>query len=558
MKRGNNDGGRSLIRNGGISRRELLKMALACAGALFLPDSLFGQWPFRRPAASHSLPQERQAGGPAGAPVYIDPHTHIFNARDIAIASFLSNVHWAEKPNWFTRIYVHLVMLMIPNKYETAATVLVELLAMRSAPTIAEERRRLEEHWPEAKGRPLTRSQRKAFQAQVKCENDELRRDVNKIVRRSMDGKLRKAFPDEKKLDETIEFLTRLLATRYQNAARLIEIYGASGDGSAGEGQAGITIFTPSLMDMGLWLGNPSPYRMSDQVAVMSKIARLWEGRILPFISYDPWRQAFGAEGGADCGKPLQWVQEAVEKHGFVGVKIYPQMGFYPIGNRDEKSWPKKRQTWKALNPAGKRDFGAKLDNALEELYLWCEKNAVPLMAHGSKSMGAAGGYGKRGAPKYWAKVLERHRKLRLNLGHFGGWKGVERAAGWTRKIAELMHGYDHVYADVADFERISEDKNQEKFARGLRKLIEKFPVVEHRILYGSDWFMETSDKYFSNFDATFKRAELAPLREKFFGGNAAEFLGLHKGNKARERLEEFYCRQNITPAWIERLDAGS
>jgi len=46
-------------------------------------------------------------------------------------------------------------------------------------------------------------------------------------------------------------------------------------------------------------------------------------------------------------------------------------------------------------------------------------------------------------------------------------------------------------------------------------------------------------------------------LVSDFFGANAARFLGLHKGEATRDRLNQFYKDQGMSlPAWMSKVDA--
>ena len=544
-----------------LTRRELLKLGAVGTGVLLFPEALLGQHPFGGlPGGILRQPGRQEARQPVVA-VHIDPHTHIFNARDIAVAAFLREVVVNSQLNFFKRLYLWIFLAPVLGRFEDdldAAAVFVDLLTKKAAPTIQQEQETLERFLREHEG--LSQPElTDAFFRMAQRENQDLRDEMKDLTERALTERVRKKYTPEER-EEILTFLVRVVAMRYQNAARLVDVYGSPqkiGDKEA----PGVSIFTPSLVDMGLWLGDGEAFPMEAHIEVLSHIARLTTGRILPVIAFDPWRQAFGAEGGADRGKPLQWAKQAVEKCGFAGVKLYPPMGFHPLGNQkydsNKKHWPEK---------ARRHDrFGTGLDTALRELYEWCQREEVPILTHANRTMGAGKGYDKRAAPEGWELVLKDYPNLRVSFGHFGGWDAVKKGGGWSRDFARLMLSYPNVYGDVGSFGTIGEDKKRAEFSRGLGKLLKKFPALRERILYASDWFMETSTDYYKDFhealwslDGTLTGNGEPALSERFFGGNAAEFLGLHKGNKARERLEEFYCRQNITPAWIERLDAGS
>src|SRR5947207_7129237 len=83
-----------------------------------------------------------------------------------------------------------------------------------------------------------------------------------------------------------------------------------------------------------------------------------------PFVGFDPRRP------GA-----LTLAQEGVDKWGCIGVKMYPPMGFLPIGN------------CVAPLPKGmSEDEATRVEDALQEVYAWCEEEHVPITAHSNPS----------------------------------------------------------------------------------------------------------------------------------------------------------------------------
>lgn len=538
MKRGRSgakDAPGGLVRGTGLTRREALRLGLAGAGLAAFPGSLAAF-----PGSLHALVLGQefvQGGANAGSagPIRIDAHTHIFNARDIAVAGFLRKIGSNADASPFERLMRALLFFLIPDKYEDALTALLHLLAMRAAPTIEDERRALAalKERIDREGFSNAADRRAAFFKAVAEENRLLEEDVDDIVSRALTKLLKNSFT-ERERNQVVRFMTRLVAMRYQNAARLFELYGQ---------EDGNSLFVSAMVDMSLWLDDDSSLPMEEHFELYSDIARLTGGGLLPFAPFDPWRQAFGGKGGADRGRPLEWVRMAVERYGFAGVKLYPAMGFLPMRNGAHDSdagkyWPRAARKHKS--------FGAGLDRALGELYSWCESNGVPVLAHTNSSMAPKRGYAKRGHPREWEKVLKLFPKLRLNLGHFGGWADAKDADGWSRTIAKLMERYDHVYADVGAFDYIDLPKKRRRLTRGLASLVRKHPIVAERLLYASDWYMANSPSYLADFEEVLQSPGLERLREGFFGGNATRYLGLGEGEPNRARLEAH--RQGTSP----------
>jgi hypothetical protein len=86
--------------------------------------------------------------------------------------------------------------------------------------------------------------------------------------------------------------------------------------------------------------------------------------------------------------------------------------------------------------------------------------------------------------------------------------------------------------------------------------------------MYGTDWEMleisGSESGYLDRFRQIFVELMQQPLdrdtqsyrlAERFFGLNAADFLGLHKSDMTRQRLMKFYEPHQITPQWSAKLD---
>lgn len=233
----------------------------------------------------------------------------------------------------------------------------------------------------------------------------------------------------------------------------------------------------------------------------------------MPFYAFDP------RSGPPD---PLESVKTAIEKQGFVGVKLYPPLGYKPIGNDDPK-----------------------VENALTALYEYgCKNknNPIPITAHCSWS---AGGYSNErvpgtadiktyyrsmGHPSHWRKVLEKFPALKLNLAHFGGlgeWEALainrKPREKWVDAIVDLLNQYDHVYTDLS-FHGLPATKLADQYKK---VLLEKIKDVERKVLFGSDWYMSrmqcTLADYWQGFEELFK--DLPDLFDKMTGENAIAFL---------------------------------
>ena len=262
---------------------------------------------------------------------------------------------------------------------------------------------------------------------------------------------------------------------------------------------------------------------MGAGVAVLNQESQLWQllqvrkrypNTCLPFISLDP------RQGSAQENK--NFVEKWVNR-GFVGIKLYPSLGFYP--------------------------FDARLD----KVYEYAEANNLPIMAHCSR-----GGIYYQGCitaglrnpalpvgpntplpqpltlydeplplahpdrqtndtfcdyfldPRAYHRVLDRYPKLKICLAHYGGGEEVQAFLkppkpadpsppanplnNWYAGVRWLMDTYPNVYTDVsytlADttlFETLAQDVLTP--AAG-----QKSPYRE-RLLFGTDFFMSSQEK---------------------------------------------------------------
>jgi hypothetical protein len=316
-----------------------------------------------------------------------------------------------------------------------------------------------------------------------------------------------------------------------------------------------VDLFTPLLVDLGAGLQDAPEVPPLLQLELQEKISRLSmlgrlerdsHGHLHPFVGFDP-RSELRSRQTKDVITPMEVVQMAVHRYGFVGVKLYPPMGFRPIANADPE-----------------------VDAILEEFYSWCEDEDVPVTVHCNDSNQANNAYRLFSDPKLWARVLDQHGRLRLNLGHFGGARKDEDptdpASAWPAQIASLAKGHPHLFADTGDH-GIDDDQLADAY---LARLIAMFragtPTAEmaSRLMYGSDWYMlallpksgEFLKEYRSRYVAKFGDDAGA----RFMGAAALDFLGFSEaGNNNRARLVARYQRFELRPpAWLVSSSSGA
>ena len=244
----------------------------------------------------------------------------------------------------------------------------------------------------------------------------------------------------------------------------------------------------------------------------------------------------------------LEMVRYAIEAGGFVGVKVYPPVGFAPIDN---------------VHLRAGEPLSRKIDDALRALYGYCQAEDVAITTHASASNEYAIGLRELVAPHRWRPVLDAFPALRLNFGHFGhdyGVVGSDTAQAWIHQAASLIEQHAHVYADLANSPLVYDTKYAARVVGILRDIVKRFPKVKRRLMYGSDWWLARLDpdaaraveRFRSVLGEVFKPDEL----DDVMGRNALRFLGFldddnrPRAGKAAARLHRFYAGAPA-PAWL-------
>ncbi|MEI2297239.1 amidohydrolase family protein [Ensifer sp. MJa1] len=319
-----------------------------------------------------------------------------------------------------------------------------------------------------------------------------------------------------------------------------------------------LSLITPSILDFDKSLrGTSSPQR--DQIDVMDEVQQIVTRkhgiRMHSFVGFDPHREA------QNPGSSLANVRYAIMEKGFIGVKIYPPMGFKAWGNADPK-----------------------IDAALKRLYVWCRDNEVPIMAHAENSIGAGCGYGNLASPAYWKRLLDTNQydKLRINLAHFGAFDEILRPGAptgvmvscaedkfsgpptWEDIIGRTIdHGRrPNLFADLSYLSELvsSDDKTlHAKIRQLLDKWLDDYDPDARHLMFGTDWSMMALEKdynaYVSRIAGELTLANVSDEHQQnIFWRNASRFLGLDRPGPARDRLTAYCNRRGLDSTWLGDL----
>ena len=192
------------------------------------------------------------------------------------------------------------------------------------------------------------------------------------------------------------------------------------------------------------------------QLKDTSDMVLTYPGRIFPFIAVNPKRPNY-----------MQIMERALNGMGFVGVKLYPSLG-YKIDSSD-----------------------------MYAVYAYCEERQIPILMHCNKGgFKHSDPYTDYSSPKHWEKILRKHKNLKICFGHFGG---DEFHAGlpelndkppWGPMILKLMEDYPHVYADIAYHTApMGGGEAEDTYFGNLKGYLGSLKYKD-RILWGSDYFL--------------------------------------------------------------------
>jgi predicted TIM-barrel fold metal-dependent hydrolase len=548
-----------------LDRRQFL----AQAGAVVAGGFLFG---------GCTSAQVQPSAAPA--PFLVDVHCHVFNAADLPVRGFIQRVALGDEENqvpigpseraalpWLAAVLIE----MIGTNAKTADAELAEIQRGGAAgqtdraAAASQAEQALTDSISAVLGTsgsdrrstpaaplPANRTGRSVLLSRI---DQEIGRTSRSSLVTSDDARemARGLLAGNGAISRYVQWVKTLLLDRRDTVSQLISLYAPNGRSC---------LFTPALIDFSYWLEDEPRSDLESQIRVMEMIQRSQApAAVRCFVPFDPWRQLVGASA-AEQKQALELVKWAIEDMGFLGVKLYPPMGFKPTDNaRVRQSYPKR-----AKRIAG---FPARLDGALGQLYEYAQASGVPIMAHTAHSNGAAAGYSDRASPQGWRPVLQRYPKLSVNFAHFGGFEqsranpaSVDWEILFSRLIKEL--GNNRLFADMSYLAELLPDRDPkiaDHVRRSLRQYVQANDSKVRSLMYGSDWIMLGKEQAFESYESAIA-AELTalPMTQaqigRFFGGNAIRYLGLKQGQVNRQRIDQYNARHALSSKWLEEIDA--
>ena len=309
-------------------------------------------------------------------------------------------------------------------------------------------------------------------------------------------------------VDGVLAFVGYMLSYRWMNLLAYQEAF------TSGPQAFGVDEVYGALVDFDHWLTPPPRTAHEDQIKLHQLLSQLSAGYMRPLVAYNPWSAA------RDNGRTLKRVLDALDARGFVGVKIYPPNGYRPYGNA------------RYGLPVAGAPTGRELDDALMLLWTQCADRGKPVMAHSGHSMGKSDAYEDMAGPLGWRELLralsEQGKVARINAGHFGGDANTNT---WTEEIAKLMATPEGaaLFADLGYWDelRCSGAPRMCEATRRLADAATAHPVLNERVMYGSDWLMLSQERRWDRYPFDVLAATRTFLNTNaLFGGNAKKCFG--------------------------------
>lgn len=509
---------------------------------------------------------ERPVGLPA---LSIDIHAHLFNATDIPILGFLNQV-FIRSPESLVNVdapiaaLIRLIVSILTKTISTADKELENLplagvlsgtsvaaLQEQDKTVVAEGVREFSQRSQNVNS--LNASEDALEDAQLLLKLNQLANRGLFVSRSSQDlgSAVADAVFDEPsgatfrlrvgigELAQTLKWAALLTRNRSDILSEWIRLFGIKVPDGGGEPK-GVLALSPSLVDFEYWFVEmPQKHfsKITDQIALMSRLAKLEHRAVLlNFAPFCPLRAAL------ENGDGHRAVRDAILNQGFVGVKLYPPMGFKPIENRANDSFGHRFKV-----------NGTAIDRELRRMYCWCERNGVPIKAHGNNSLAAQECSGRNAAPDLWGPVLLEFPKLRVNIAHFGGFeedytvgKCTDTKPSYEERAANLISPDNHAYVDLGYWDEVmGRNRPGSEILTKVNELVAKNGELANRIMYGSDYTMIGRERQHGAYLADLKTAidSLHGIDVKqIFSLNARAYLQLDDPrSQTRQRLRRFF-----------------
>lgn len=590
-------------------------------------------------AACHRICQPLTLPTPSMGPMIVDAHNHLFNVTDLSAVKFISDVLLHRYPELSK--FVPRDMLLAPDEptfLDRIVAVLLALVGTGSAPSAVTETMLLQgktpihgkagedkEVIPVETLREITIGQVADLLGNKRINGDAEAeafvrdtviaavkgggKDISKAGRaeRLAIARSALAMADDgavsgaearRRLDIAgiFNFIGQLRRFRHCLVEELTMLHRNAGQNPL--------LLAPAMVDFGRWLRDDPEERSTfvDQVKLWREISIRHSGpAVHGYVAFCPLRQVLYELGQFQPGgtlaqvtcrdNPLEVARDALENNGFLGVKLYPPMGFRPARNAERWAeglrFPKKiledafgkGAAEPPVVEKNSRRLGALLDGALHKLYVLCAKLNAPIMAHGANSNAAYQDSGAFADPGYWKPVFNMPAAPAIMLAHFGGF--ADRTVGepqpedpastlpadlsgrfrcsWEASVARYVQDNPGkpVFADISMFTELFL-YGREPYLTLFRELDRRYPRMKEHLVFGTDWLMLAQHSFAKDFDRGVRDFLKSAFDsdahvEAIMRNNFLRFSGLTAGSAAHDRITRVY---GADPILHERLTA--
>jgi predicted TIM-barrel fold metal-dependent hydrolase len=515
----------------------------------------------------------------------IDAHAHFFNATDLNVGGFIAGPAAAEYASRYGALYGDFLKAMAPLVDElsvmapTAKEEYCDLLVMSRQPQMlgakrvealrgemARRRKKIAKEisdsmmsrgiwrrYVELRTREFKERGMKADDVLGRLSSEEIvLQQIDPVQRRAEYERTIRNVPKAQRRytgdsGGVLEFVGHMLSSRWMNLRDYQWFY--TSDSHA----FGIDCAFGALVDFDYWLDCPPRSGRHDQIALHTLIAQMSGGYMLPMVAYNPWTDI------KRDGESYRFVVDAVTQYGFIGIKIYPPMGFYPYGN----GYLKRLTNLPEPDPQA-------LNRALAHMFEFAASHGIPVMAHANDSFGRDAASGRYAGPDGWRELLLKMRADGLNatvdLGHFGGDVPEPPCSpsqcpngnpAWPSQFAELMKGFPkaRVYGDIAYWEemRICPSPKCMTASKRLSDAASAYAGISGRIMYGSDWLLLSQESEWASYPAQIAQNIRGFDLGDLFWKNARDCFGLGPSGRQTARISRFFgWTPSSTPAWMK------
>jgi len=363
-------------------------------------------------------------------------------------------------------------------------------------------------------------------------------------------AKIPEKIADDKWFSVTAGVLVAILpGVKYDRIQKYLKTYRSNLDNVTKEyikemGNAGIDICVPLMMDFEKTVLNIEPENIDyeTQIEIISKQVAKYPWRIFPFVMFDPRRN-----------NSFELCKKALENKGFIGIKMYPALGYYPSPHVMEK-----------------KGNQIAADN-LRNLYEYCKKKKIPITTHAS----TGGAYSTKSdinreknvwpltEVSNWIDPI-RDYNLKINFAHFGGnylnIKDAKRlqSVTWRREILNLIarsrneKGFGKIFSDLSYHDMALKKNTKRNYFDDLNEVLGSKEQGQG-ILFGTDASMISHTWSEKDFIKPFKNQNnlKSSFQEIIFSNNPIDFLF------ENAKIPNSYCKfikSNATPDKLSSL----